>query len=89
MLRKQETRSARYFGRALLRFYWERRRNMYDKTDIEGVPFFWDRMNIKDNVPMVNVTDPSDYIRPHRKRLKYGIRHVINMRRAALDKGLW
>lgn len=52
MLRKQETRSARYFGRALLRFYWERRRNMYDKTDIEGVPFFWDRMNIKDNVPM-------------------------------------
>lgn len=70
------------FARALQRFYWERRRNVYARCSFK----YDERMNMKDNVPLVNVMDPTDLVRPLRKRLKYSIIHVINMRRAAMER---
>lgn len=75
-------KKASVFARQLQRFYWERRRNLWQDIDADIAK----RMNIKDNVPLVNVMDPTDLVRPLRKRLKYSIIHVINMRRAAMER---
>jgi hypothetical protein len=79
-------KKASVFARHLQRFYWERRRNLWPiwGQDIEAD--IAKRMNIKDNVPMVICTDAKEYVRIFRKPLKYHVRHVINMRRAAMER---